>query len=263
MRNLIKIAFVALSLVLLLKTGDAMAASSCNSTYCRVEPSDTLTIDAHGTCYDISNYPPNIPIYVPIKTSAEWANFYNHLPSNVTKDSCDPGYSEGEYYSEGTYGPAYSEGYYPPAYSEGYYPPSYSEGYYPPAYSEGYYPPTYSEGYYPPVYSEGYYPPVYSEGYYPPVYSEGYYPPVYSEGYYPPTYSEGYYPPVYSESGYYSQGGYYSESSYDEGTCDPLQGPGSYSCECTEICDVYSELNTNPDALCDCGGATCVLTCGE
>ncbi len=100
-------------------TGEVSAASSCNSEYCRVDPSDTLTVDQWSTCYEISNYPPNIAIYIPVKTAPEWVYFYNNLPSNVTKTSCPPPENNTGAYT-GSYTGSYTSGY---TSTSGYTPP--------------------------------------------------------------------------------------------------------------------------------------------
>ncbi|HEY9480891.1 MAG TPA: hypothetical protein VIR98_01490 [Candidatus Paceibacterota bacterium] len=193
----------------------------------RVEPGTPETIDEHGVCYLVTNHAPNLPILVPTKTSNEWSGFYDNVPSGVDLDDCVP--SEEGY--EGEYETSYESTYAP---GESTYTPT--EASYPT--TEPAYPPT-EEGY---PSGESAYPPA--ETTYEAEYESGYEPTYESE--YESTYETTY------ESSY--------ESDY-EGECDPLNGPGSYHCECEEECGPYDEPNTDPDALCECGGATCELTC--
>ncbi len=255
--------------------GEVSAASSCNSEYCRVDPSDTLTVDQWSTCYEISNYPPNIAIYIPVRTAPEWVYFYNNLPSNVTKTSCPPpGNNTGAY--TGTYTGSYTSGY---TSTSGYTPPQsgYESGYTPPqsGYESGYTPP--QSGYTPPQsgYESGYTPP--QSGYTPPQsgYESGYTPPQsgYESGYTPPqsgytaqsgyesgyTIESGYTPP---QSGYTAQSGYSSE---EENCVEVFSG---YDASCEEgVCRYYDEYGGYEDSpnILECSGSlagtTCSCTC--
>ncbi len=263
--------------------GEASAASSCNSEYCRVDPSDTLTVDQWSTCYEISNYPPNIAIYIPVKTAPEWVYFYNNLPSNVTKTSCPPpGNNTGAY--TGTYTGSYTSGYTSTSGYTGTYTPV--TGTYTDTYTNtGTYTDTYTPvtgtytGSYPPV--TGAYTPV--TGTYTDTYTDTYtgtytntgtytdtYTGTYTDTYTPVTgtYTDTYTPP---QSGYSSQSGYvpeddgegcsgfiYIECEPDPDTCVTVEHGQYYDIY------TYSPNGFTPDGsgggTFECGG-TCTPYC--
>jgi hypothetical protein len=270
-----KLSTFALTVLTLLFTG-TLSASAADSH--RVEPSSPTTVDEFGVCRIVTNFPPNLAIYVPTKTSSEWSYFYNHLPSNVTVGACPP--AEASY--EGNYTGSYTSNY--TSTYTGTYTPSYETSYtgsYEPTYT-GSYEPTYT-GSYEPGYTGSYtstytstYEAIYDTfpvtssytGSYEPTYT-GTYTASYETGYtgsYEGGYEGGY---TGSYTGSYESGYTTSyEDTYEPEPCDPLEGPGTYHCDCVDdgsSCpdepDPYADPFADPP-LCGCGqSADCTLSC--
>lgn len=75
-----------LGLSLLLFTFQVIAADSYDLAF----NAAVLTVDEHSTCKKLySNHPSGDTIYIPTKTTGEWAAFRSNLPTNVTMCSCD------------------------------------------------------------------------------------------------------------------------------------------------------------------------------
>lgn len=82
MQRFLQLSLFCLSLFLGLGTAGAHAAD-----YHQVNNGQTSVIDEHTVCRVVTNNS-GAAIYVPTKTSAEWAAFYNNPPDNVATPPC-------------------------------------------------------------------------------------------------------------------------------------------------------------------------------
>ncbi len=90
MRSLVKTLVVGF--VAMLSFFSAVTVSAAPNayvlTYYDVNPGATVQIDEWGVCFNVTNGAQNPAVYVPTKTAAEWASFYNHVPPNVSLAAC-------------------------------------------------------------------------------------------------------------------------------------------------------------------------------
>lgn len=82
MQRFLQLIFVGLCLFMGLGFSDAVAAN-----YHQVNNGQSSVIDEHTVCRVVTNNS-GAAIYVPTKTSAEWASFYNNPPTSVTSPPC-------------------------------------------------------------------------------------------------------------------------------------------------------------------------------